>query len=416
MHISIFCACRKISSAILINMKKVAILLLTLLSAVLHSQDGVFFSFNPDEKYRVIERSDYRIRVNGVYKGHIYNENRGVLKASLQSDGSYAVSGKYYVFEELTRDGSRSARKVNEINSAAFTLFSSGQMLISRKESYPLLRSFPAYIDEPMKKGDSWLAFSEKVVLRRDTVTVFPVYCEYVYESTGVYNGESVHNIRAKYAVRYNQGDDYEGDDTLKNISGTHDVTIIISAETGEPVLIRDNMSELHTYTNGGSLEKRGFILTFFKGVSGLNRAQMAQSFEDQMKEELGEEILNDVDVEGSEEGLKLTLKNLHFVPDQAVLLREDVPLLDVIADYLKKVTDRTFLIKGHTADVGTQESQFELSIERAQSIVKELVKRGIAEDRFLYMGMGGTEPLSSNTTDEGRAENRRVEIIILED
>lgn len=387
-----------------------------LLLTTLYAQDGVFFSFIPGEKYRVIERSNYRVRQNGRYKGHVYNENRGIFKASAAGDGSYDVSGAYYVFEELTRDGSRNASKVDEINSSDFTLYSSGQMILDRGEVYPLMRSFPNYSNEPMKKGDSWLAFSEKVVLRGSTVTVFPVYCEYVYEGLSKYNGEDVHKIRAKYATRYNQGDDPDGDPTLKNISGTHDVSIILSAESGEPILYRDNMKELHTYTDGGTLEKNGFILTFFKGVRGMEQAVLAEQLVDELTEDLGEDILEDIDVSEQEDGLLLTLKDLHFLPDQAVLLAQDVPLLDSLADYLKSVDERSFLVKGHTADVGTAESQFELSIERAMVVVQELVKRGIREDRFMYMGMGGTQPVASNDTDEGRAANRRVEILILED
>ncbi|MBB6481081.1 OmpA family protein [Spirochaeta isovalerica] len=392
----------------------IPLLFVFLFSASLDSE--VYFSFVPAGKYRVIERSDYRLRQNGTYKGHIYNENRGILSADLQSDGSYRVSATYYVFEELTRDGSRQASKVDEINRSDFTLYTSGEMIIDRNETYPLIRSFPSYTSDPVAKGDSWLAFSEKVVLHKGTVTRFPVYCEYVYEGLSRYQGQDVHSIRAKYAVRYNQGDDPDGNPELKNISGTHDVSIIISAFDGEPILIRDNMREIHQFTDGQSLEKNGFILTFFKGVRGLDRANMAEKLMADLQSDLGDDISGDISLSQKDEGLLLTLKNLHFLPDQAVLLADDVPLLDSLARYLKTVDDRSFLVKGHTADVGTRESQFELSIDRAVVVVNELIKRGIGEDRFLYMGMGGTEPVASNDSEEGRAENRRVEILIMED
>ena len=72
--------------------------------------------------------------------------------------------------------------------------------------------------------------------------------------------------------------------------------------------------------------------------------------------------------------------------------------------------------MKGHTADVGSLESQINLSQVRAKTIVDELSSRGIDADRFLYTGVGGLEPLGDNSTDQGRRINRRVEIIILED
>jgi len=380
--------------------------------SALFAQSQIYFSLIPEDKYRVIERSDYRIRVNGVYKGHIYNENRGIMEVFREKDGSYTVDGTFYVFEELTKDGSRKASKVDEINRSSFSLYSSGEMIIGRDRSYPLLRSFPNYGNESLKKGNSWLAFSEKVVLHNDTKTVFPVYCEYVYEGVGKYNGVDVHRIRAKYAVRYNRGDDLDGNENLKNISGTHDVSIIIEVDTGKPVLIRDNMKELHTFIDGGSLEKTGFILTFYKGIAGMEKGQLAE----RLRDDLDDSILKDVEITESEEGLTLMLNQLHFVADRAVILGEDAPLLDSIAESLKKIEERTFFVKGHTADIGTVESQMSLSLDRALVVVRELVKRGISEDRFLYIGRGGLDPLADNDTEEGRARNRRVEIVIMED
>lgn len=378
----------------------------------LYGQSEVSFSIIPDEKYRIIERSDYRVRVNGEYKGHVYNENRGILDVNREENGAFSVKGTYYVFEELTKDGSHRASKVDEVNQTAYSLYSSGEMIIGKNNTYPLLRSFPNYGNESFHKGGKWLAFSEKVVLQNDTVTIFPVYCEYTYDGTGVYNGINVHNIRAKYAVRYNQGDDPEGNESLKNISGTHDVTIIIEIDTGRPILIRDYLKELHSFTNGGTLEKTGFTLTFFKGVVGMEKGQLAEH----LLFDLEEDLLDDVEVSESDEGLILSLSKLHFVPDQAIILKEDERLLDSIAGALKKVNERTFFVKGHTADIGTVESQVSLSEQRAYVVVEELVKRGIREDRFLYAGLGGSAPIASNDTEEGRAQNRRVEIVILED
>lgn len=393
-------------------MKKLLPIVIFISLFSLYGQSPVYFSVIPDSQYKIIERSDYRIRVNGEYRGHIYNENRGILKVKREENGSFSVDGTFYVFEELTKDGSRRASKVDEINSTSFSLFSSGEMIIDKSNSYPLLRSFPNYGDKAFVKGDSWLAFSEKVVLQNNTVTMFPVYCEYTYDGIGTYNGFDVHKIRAKYAVRYKQGDDPDGNEELKNISGTHDVSIIIEIETGRPILIRDNMRELHKFSNGGTLEKTGFILTFFKGIRGMDKGQLA----DRILLDFDSDLLDNVDISESDEGLILSLNQLHFVPDQAVILDEDKRLLDLIAQSLQEIDDRTFFVKGHTADVGTEESQMELSLQRAFVVVGELVKRGISEERFLYAGLGGGEPLATNETEVGRARNRRVEIIILED
>ncbi len=69
----------------------------------------------------------------------------------------------------------------------------------------------------------------------------------------------------------------------------------------------------------------------------------------------------------------------------------------------------------GHTADIGSEESQYVLSVERARVIIQEMVERGIPADRFIYEGKGGTEPIAPNDTEEGKAKNRRVEFVILD-
>ncbi len=77
---------------------------------------------------------------------------------------------------------------------------------------------------------------------------------------------------------------------------------------------------------------------------------------------------------------------------------------------------ERSFLVVGHTAKIGTEESQLSLSVERAKTIVDYLTGQGIEAERFIYEGRGGTKPVAANDTEENRAKNRRVEIIILED
>ncbi len=113
------------------------------------AENPIYFSFIPQDKYRVIERSDYRIRVNGVYKGHVYNENRGILNVFQENDGSYSVDGTFYVFEELTKDGYRKASKVDEINRTRFSLYSSGEMIMMEMKSlriFPVLMMFPLFL------------------------------------------------------------------------------------------------------------------------------------------------------------------------------------------------------------------------------------------------------------------------------
>ena len=110
-----------------------------------------------------------------------------------------------------------------------------------------------------------------------------------------------------------------------------------------------------------------------------------------------------------------LTMQNLRFKPDSAELLPEEAERLDDIAAILKEVPNSLFMVEGHTASTGNPSGEKTLSLERAHAIVKALVARGLAQERFICKGSGGTKPLADNSTAEGKALNRRVEITILE-
>ena len=119
--------------------------------------------------------------------------------------------------------------------------------------------------------------------------------------------------------------------------------------------------------------------------------------------------------VENTAAGIRLTMQNLNFKPDSAELLPGENERLDQIAQVLKEVPDQMFLVEGHTASVGYEKGEMKLSVERADSVATALIQRGIPREKFICKGSGGTKPIADNSTSEGKAKNRRVEITILE-
>ena len=119
--------------------------------------------------------------------------------------------------------------------------------------------------------------------------------------------------------------------------------------------------------------------------------------------------------VENTAAGIRLTMQNLNFKPDSAELLPGENERLDQIAQVLKEVPDQMFLVEGHTVSVGYEKGEMKLSVERANSVANALIQRGIPREKFICKGSGGTKPIADNSTQEGKAKNRRVEITILE-
>lgn len=105
---------------------------------------------------------------------------------------------------------------------------------------------------------------------------------------------------------------------------------------------------------------------------------------------------------------------DLKFYPDSAELLPSESVRIELIAENLKNILmddGYTILVEGHTADVGKPVGQLNLSIERTRTVMNALIDEGLDKGIFTYKGYGGTMPIASNATEEGRAQNRRVDI-----
>lgn len=123
----------------------------------------------------------------------------------------------------------------------------------------------------------------------------------------------------------------------------------------------------------------------------------------------------NQISVEPTPAGIRLSIQNLQFKANSSELLPGEEERLNQIAEVLKTVPNQQLLVEGHTASTGNPNGEKQLSIERAQAIANALTKRGIKPERFICKGFGGTKPIADNSTSEGKARNRRVEITILD-
>jgi chemotaxis protein MotB len=104
------------------------------------------------------------------------------------------------------------------------------------------------------------------------------------------------------------------------------------------------------------------------------------------------------------------------FDQGSRTLRRDALAVLQGVADVIR-TTDSTISIEGNTDSLGNEEMNWKLSLQRAISIMEYFeYTEGLSPSRFCIAGYGSMRPVASNDTEEGRQENRRVDIILLKD
>jgi outer membrane protein OmpA-like peptidoglycan-associated protein len=124
---------------------------------------------------------------------------------------------------------------------------------------------------------------------------------------------------------------------------------------------------------------------------------------------------LENLQLRQTESGVVVTLGDVLFASGETVLLEGALSSLEEVVDLLQTEPDKKIRVEGHTDSQGAAETNLELSQKRAESVREALIVLGVAEERITAMGMGEDFPIASNDDEAGRAQNRRVDVILLD-
>lgn len=102
----------------------------------------------------------------------------------------------------------------------------------------------------------------------------------------------------------------------------------------------------------------------------------------------------------------------INFDSGKSIIKKESLPIVDQIIEMMNQAKDIRISIEGHTDSEGNNDSNLKLSEARAKSVVDAIVKGGIDNSRLSSIGFGEDNPIADNNTEEGKAKNRRVELI----
>lgn len=108
----------------------------------------------------------------------------------------------------------------------------------------------------------------------------------------------------------------------------------------------------------------------------------------------------------------RIVLRGVNFDFNSFEIRPDARPVLDQAALLLNENPSVDVRVEGHTDSVGSDEYNQALSVQRAEAVYRYLVNRGVAPERFTVEGFGKSNPIASNETESGRAQNRRVELI----
>lgn len=139
-------------------------------------------------------------------------------------------------------------------------------------------------------------------------------------------------------------------------------------------------------------------------------------AYMDAQERELREQLQGSgVQVQRNGDQLDLIMPGNVTFPTNEYAIRQDFfPVLDAVAETLYKYTDTRIQVTGHTDSTGSPDYNYNLSDRRARSVANYLASKGVDQGRIITQGLGPDQPVASNDTEAGRAQNRRVELQIM--
>ncbi|MDP4198874.1 MAG: OmpA family protein [Bacteroidota bacterium] len=263
---------------------------------------------------------------------------------------------------------------------------------------------------------DSWLKWSRPEDL--DNTINSPDWESYFYMSAA---GDDAY----VYSRAVGNGDIYRVTIAAKArpnpvalITGT-----VINAKTKEPLAAEITYDDIESNQNAGVAKtnahdgKYNVVLHYGKKYSLAARAEHFYALSDVLDlttVSTYQEISKDILMMPMEVGETIGLHNLFFETNKAELQPASFTELDRLVGIVHSNPSLRIQIGGHTDNVGSSDHNYTLSLARVNAVIAYLTRKGIPSNQLTGKGYGQTKPVTTNATEEGRAQNRRVEFTIL--
>lgn len=373
------------------------------------------FKYIKDEKYRLITEVNEEVYYNGRLH-HLANiVNKAAIETLMVRNRAGLLSARFSTSEFI--DGVALLRE--QQYQTRLWRDELGSYDIGEGYYMPVVRNVPSFPQEDISPGTSWNAPGEEAhdfrTLGIAEPVRFPINVRYTYIGQERKDGRELDVISIQYEVFHRFQGLYSTQGIVPvRISGDSSQLYYWDGDRGKPHSYEEQFDFIFTFSNGEEIEYRGTSEGWLLEAAELDKEQVAEDIAKQL-EKRGVE---DTTVVAEEEGVTLALQNIQFEANSAALRETERAKLRQIGEILKDYPDRDILITGHTARVPgyTEKDHQQLSEQRALAVADYLLSLGALRSiQVTTRGMGHREPLSDNNTEQGRRQNRRVEVTILE-
>lgn len=394
--------------------RKITALLCVLLGTALLVSEEFKFIFVKGDKFRVLSRVYEDVYINKRYNNSAEILNRIAFEVKdTRADGSGLLSGN---FVTSVRYNNSTVYVSDGIYESQYWHSPRGIYEIAPIYYMPIVRNVPTFPAKNIEPGDTWTApGEERHDFRKDfgipEPYVIPIDVRYRYVRRETVNGKTIAVISASYTIFFQPGPPSAWSKAYPIlIAGYSDQIHYFDVNEGRLLSYKENFRFIFQLSNGLEVEYRGIAEAEVIEAELMDRQSVAQSIQEAVKG------MQNVTVKQDERGVTISLENIQFVADSTKLLPGEEEKIKKIAEILKRYPSRNIQVSGHTALAGTPEARMKLSIERAKVIAEMLVALGARKpEEIIIVGYGAERPIADNSTPEGMAKNRRVEITILE-
>jgi len=377
------------------------------------------------ESFRFRYAEGQQFHIEGIVDEEVYRNDSFVKRVRIKNVGDLTVtsmSGEKALHEgqyQYFRSDGGDEFFLEETYPTSFYRDALGTYEIAPIYFMPVVRGVPTFPASPLEVGDQWRSKAHEAhdfrdVFGIDEPVILPAAVSYQYLGNRSINGEKIADLSINYVINYTikYGDLTGPVQPLPyRVVGYFNQLYLWNLDRGVPHSYRENFDYIFIMSNGEVIEYTGSSRATLTITEALNeREKVALSIQRRL-----EKNLPSVSVSTIPEGILINVGEILFRFDSDELSEGASEDLDNIVEVLKDFPNRKIRVIGHTDSTGPTDYNRSLSLKRARRTAVELKDRlPLLRSRITFIGMGESNPIASNDSEEGRRKNRRVEIIIL--